>query len=122
MKATWMAAVGALAMVVGLGAAEAAGFPKAKPVQGVLNLNTASSAQLELLPGVGKKTAGLILAYRAKQPFRSPEELDKVKGIGPATMKRVRPHIAVSGPTTLVALAVPAKQAPPKPSTWPLRK
>lgn len=51
---------------------------------GKININTASAAELALLPGVGKSIAEAIVAYRGKHgPFKSVAELDKVPGIGP---------------------------------------
>lgn len=44
-----------------------------------LNLNTASQAELEALPGVGEKAAKEIIAHR---PYHSVEELKEIKGIG----------------------------------------
>jgi competence protein ComEA len=47
-----------------------------------VDLNTATAAQLETLPGVGEVTAARIVAYRDAHPFRSVEELRQVDGIG----------------------------------------
>ena len=114
MKAMGLSVVVMVAGLVGAGTARAASIPRSpKPVQGVVNLNTAAATQLELLPGVGKKTADRIVAYRQKQPFHAPEEVSKVKGVGEAKMKRVRDHLAISGPTTLVALKTSAGPAKP---------
>jgi competence ComEA-like helix-hairpin-helix protein len=61
-----------------------------------LNINTATAAELELLPGIGPALAGRIIEDRtAAGPFRSVEDLDRVKGIGPKTMDRLRELIAV---------------------------
>jgi comEA protein len=61
-----------------------------------INLNTATSAQLQLLPGIGPALAGRILDYRTKNgPFRSVEDLDNVKGIGPRTLEKLRPLVTV---------------------------
>ncbi len=61
-----------------------------------INLNTATQAELELLPEVGPKTAIAILAYRTEHgPFKSIADLDKVKGIGPKTMAKVTPLVTV---------------------------
>ena len=74
-----------------------------REISGVVNLNTGSSKELALLPGVGKHTAGLIIAYREKQPFKAPGEVVKVKGVGKGIFRRIKDHISVSGPTTLAA-------------------
>lgn len=63
-----------------------------------LNLNTATQAELELLPGIGPALAKRILDHRAARgPFRTVDELDNVPGIGPATMNRLRPLVSVEG-------------------------
>jgi competence protein ComEA len=55
-------------------------------------LNTATEADLRRLPGIGVKRAVAILALRARVGrFRAVEDLLKVKGVGRATLKRLRP-------------------------------
>lgn len=55
-------------------------------------INTATQAELERLPGIGPSLAAKIVADRAaKGPFRSVDDLDRVAGIGPATVERLRP-------------------------------
>ena len=73
----------------------------AKQLDGVLNLNTATQEELTLLPGIGVKKAEAIIAFRQQHPFKSPEELAEVKGIGPKMIERLAKHLAVQGPTTL---------------------
>lgn len=61
-----------------------------------LPLDRASAADLELLPGVGPTTAARIIESRATDgPFRTVDELARVKGIGPRTVERLRPFLAV---------------------------
>ncbi|MBS1401793.1 MAG: helix-hairpin-helix domain-containing protein [Oscillospiraceae bacterium] len=51
-----------------------------------ININTATAAELESLPGIGPKLAARIVDYRAANgPFQSPEELMNVSGIGEKT-------------------------------------
>jgi competence protein ComEA len=56
-----------------------------------LNLNFASVAALDSLPGIGPARAASIVQYRASHgPFRSVEELGQVSGMGPAALARIR--------------------------------
>ena len=62
-------------------------------------LNTAGDADLRRLPGIGAKRADAILALRARLGrFRAVEDLLKVRGIGRATLKRLRPLIRLDAP------------------------
>ena len=62
-----------------------------------ININTADSETLQLLPGIGEKRAADIIAYREENgPFRIPEELADVKGIGEATLEGLIDYITVS--------------------------
>lgn len=64
---------------------------------GIVDLNSATAAELETLPGVGPALAARIVAWRgANGPFRSPAELEKVPGIGPATATRLLPRVRAS--------------------------
>jgi competence protein ComEA len=76
-------------------------------VSGVLNLNAASAAQLDQLPGVGEKAAARIIEYRKKTPFTRPEEIVKVKGFGKKKFEKLKSHLAVSGATTLTVRKEP---------------
>jgi competence protein ComEA len=69
-------------------------------LEGVINLNTASPEELRLIPGVGPARVRNVLAYRKSHPFRTIEELARIKGIGRKTVRRWRQHLAVSGPST----------------------
>lgn len=61
-----------------------------------VNLNTATQAELELLPGIGPAMAKRILEYRAEHgKFTSVDQLDSVKGIGTKTMAKLRPLISI---------------------------
>jgi competence ComEA-like helix-hairpin-helix protein len=67
-----------------------------------IDLNLASTSDLETLPGIGPSKAAAIIAYREENgPFTSIEELDHVSGIGPSTIGKVRTHIRLGeGETT----------------------
>lgn len=62
----------------------------------LVNINTATAAELEALPGIGPAYAGRIIAYReAHGPFKAPEEIMQVQGIGPARYEQIAPYITV---------------------------
>jgi competence protein ComEA len=59
-------------------------------------LNTATTDDLRRLPGIGEKRASAILALRTRLGrFRAVEDLLKVKGIGRATLRRLRPLLRI---------------------------
>ena len=60
-----------------------------------VNLNRADSAGLEGLPGIGPALAGRILERRRRARFDRVDDLLEVRGIGPATLERLRPHVVV---------------------------
>ena len=53
------------------------------------------SAELMKLKGVGEKTAGKIIEYRAQSPFEKPEDIMNVKGIGEKKFEDIKDHICV---------------------------
>ena len=62
----------------------------------LININTASSAELDSLPGIGPTTAQKIIDYREQNgPFVSPEDIINVSGIGPGTYERIKDLITV---------------------------
>jgi competence protein ComEA len=61
-----------------------------------VNINTATVAQLEALPGVGAKTAQLIVEQRQKNGgFKKIEELMNIKGIGEKSFLKLKPLITL---------------------------
>jgi len=74
----------------------------AEPPTGVVNLNTATVEQLQLLPRVGPSLAARIVAFReANGAFQKVDELVAVRGIGEKALETLRPYLAVKGPSTL---------------------
>lgn len=71
--------------------------PQASLLLGIpIDPNTASVADFEVLPGVGPKLAGEIVAHRAAHgPFRRAEDLLAVRGIGPRLLAKIGPWIAL---------------------------
>ena len=60
----------------------------------VLDLNTASQADLTRLPGIGEKRAADIVAWREENGgFSDKEELMEISGIGEGTYERVAPYV-----------------------------
>jgi comEA protein len=59
-----------------------------------LDLNSASSSELDALPGVGPAKAAAILHYREQHgPFSSVDQLERVPGFGPAAVSRLRSRL-----------------------------
>lgn len=65
---------------------------KHNPDTMILNINTASAAQMETLPGVGSQIASDIVKGR---PYKSPGDLKRVKGIGDKTFEKMKSRVKV---------------------------
>ncbi len=77
---------------------EETGWPDSLLPGEMIDLNTASAADLERLPDIGSERAADIVAYRQKHGgFPTVDELEAVKGIGSATLERLRPYVTASG-------------------------
>ena len=64
-----------------------------------LDLNRASAEDLAAVPGIGSGLAAEVVRERDEHgPFRSPDALRRVRGIGPVRMERARPWIHVTSP------------------------
>jgi competence protein ComEA len=108
------ALVVAVALALFSGPARAAP-PRGTALWGAVNLNTASAFELSLLPGIGSRKAVAIVEHRQKRPFRFPEQIVKVKGIGRGTFRRLKPFLVVEGETTLRLVEPAAEDTPPAP-------
>jgi competence protein ComEA len=94
------------AMAMGSQAADAAAQQKSSKSKAdaapsaPLNLNTATVAQLEALPGVSSATAKLIVEHRQKNGgFKKVEELMNIKGIGEKSFLKLKPLVSVPAKT-----------------------
>jgi competence protein ComEA len=73
------------------------GPPASASASAPINLNTASVAQLETLPGIGRSTAERILEYRQKNgSFKKVEDLMNVRGVGEKSFLKLKPLITVA--------------------------
>ena len=63
---------------------------------GKVNINTANEEELSALPGIGPVIAERIIEYRDKNgPFKSTEEITKIKGVGDKTFQKLKDFIAI---------------------------
>jgi competence protein ComEA len=94
--------IAALALLVGLALAPSAAA--------TVNINTATKDELVGLPGIGPAKAQAIVDYRNQHgPFRSVEDVRKVKGIGEKLFLQIRPELVVSGGASRPAAGGAAK-------------
>jgi competence protein ComEA len=72
---------------------------KATATAAPLNLNTATAGQLEMLPGIGARTAARIVEHRQKNgPFKKVEDLMNIRGIGEKNFLQLKPLVTVGQP------------------------
>ena len=103
----------ALALPVFAGQAAAGKSAQSKAAASAVNLNTASQADLEALPGVGAATAKKIIAGR---PYASVADLAKA-GVPKNTIEKITPMVTVGAPAAPAAPAPAPKTAAPPAST-----
>lgn len=69
-------------------------YPELEDV--LINVNEATAAELEKLPGIGPAKAAAIVEYvRANGPLESVDELLEVKGIGEKILEKIRPYVQI---------------------------
>ncbi len=92
----WQGQRPAVTVVGSPAAVQAAQWDEQLAAARTVDVNTATVAALERLPGVGPALAARIVDYRtAHGPFGAPEELTRVHGIGPKTVAALRDYLAV---------------------------
>ena len=94
-------AVALLMFVVALNCYTKISF-SAEGIEGMVNINTATEAQIALLPGIGSKLAAEVLNYRTSNgDFKTIDDLKKIKGIGDKKLEAIRNFVALEGDTTI---------------------
>ncbi len=74
----------------------------------LIDINTADEKTLESLPGVGKSTAKAIVAGR---PYKSVDDLKRVKGMSDAKIQMLKDKVTVGGATATTAPAAASQKA-----------
>lgn len=68
--------------------------PASSPPAGPLDLNAAGATELDRLPGIGPATAQAIVEHREQHgPFAAVDDLEEVRGIGPAKLEALRDQV-----------------------------
>jgi|SRR5579862_464057 len=90
-----------------------------KPPPAPVNLNTATSEELQSVPGIGPVTADKILQMRKSYgAFKSVDDLTAIRGIGPKRLEKMRKYLTVGKAASQSKPAgAPKPATPPKPST-----
>ena len=91
-SALLLVANAAIVLLICLAPALAQKTPPSQPI----NLNTATIAQLETLPGIGPNTAKSIVDFRNHSgPFQRVEDLLAIKGISKSKLEKLRPYVTI---------------------------
>ncbi|HEX5044920.1 MAG TPA: helix-hairpin-helix domain-containing protein [Candidatus Polarisedimenticolaceae bacterium] len=87
---------GVLAAAGVAAAPEAAKAAPAAARAGAVDLNAASEGELQEVPGIGPSLAKKIVDFRKENgPFKSVDDLLKVRGVGEKSLEKLRPHLTV---------------------------
>ncbi len=79
----------------------------------VIDVNSADEAQLDLLPGIGPRLAARIVQQRSSEgPFASVDDLERVSGLGPRIIERLRAYAVADVPEVIHTAASAGRQFP----------
>src|SRR5213082_3664524 len=100
-----------LTLIIGLCVSLTPGIAKKKPPPKPVNINTATSEELQQVPGIGPATAEKILQMRKSYgAFKSVDDLLAIRGLGPKRLEKMRKYLTVGPPAPK---KTPAKWAAP---------
>jgi len=95
---------------------------KKKPPVHPINLNFASAAELQQVPGIGPSTADKILEMRKSYgAFKSVDDLLAIKGIGPKRLNKMRKYLTVAKTPQSKKAPTGAQTASAKPKSPPAK-
>lgn len=94
----------------------ACAFAKKKPPAQPVNINAATSEELQLVPGIGPSTAEKILQMcKSYGPFKSVDDLLAIRGLGPKRLEKMRRYLVVGKtPKAQPPASPPKNNSPPK--------
>ena len=71
-------------------------------IEGKVNINTATEAQIALLPGLGPKLATEVVNYRTNNGgLKTIEDIKKVSGVGDKKFEKIKDYVVLEGETTI---------------------
>jgi competence ComEA-like helix-hairpin-helix protein len=86
--------------------------PPARPI----DLNRATAAELQQIPGIGPRRAAAIVRFRQKSgPFRRVEDLLAIRGFSTRMLQKIKPYVVVGPPTEKDARSAPQQKPAPAP-------
>src|SRR5271157_1377210 len=95
---------------------------KKKPPAQPVNINAATSEELQLVPGIGPSTAEKILQMRKSYgPFKSVDDLLAIRGLGPKRLEKMRKYLVAGKPISKSASPAAGCSGCAKPKTPPAR-
>lgn len=77
-------------------------------IEGKVNINTATEAQIALLPGIGAKLAEEVVNFRTtNNGFKTIEDIKKVSGVGDKKFEKIKDFVILEGETTIKSTKAP---------------